>query len=611
MKSTITYLVVICLTFWLNSACDPPDSQPDDAPDVQCDNNCLDSTVFDVEELESELEDQSETQDSGLFGDLCNIDTDCLFGLCLIEGDATTGICTRFCNDDCPDGWRCVLYTNSGAEATHLCVRNKSCDDDDGDGYGEGETCLGPDCNDSDAEIYPGADETCDGLDNDCDSIIDDGFTVGILCTEGIGACESTGVVQCSEDGKQTECMAEAGEGTDEICDGLDNDCDGEVDEDVLSCCQPGDVISCGLEIGACTSGNQTCSEDLAWGVCLDSQGIGIVQPLPEICNAIDDDCNGVVDDSFNLGIACVVGTGACENTGENVCNNSGDGVICDAQPGLAEEEVCDGADNNCDGHTDEELGSIQCGLGECEQIIPACYDGVLQVCDPMEGSSEEICDGIDNDCDGEIDNGDWNDTCDDDDPCTLNVCEQGECQNPQAPDGTPCDDGEFCTHPDLCFQGSCPGGPLENQPLELNGASEVARFPGGTFRFSSVCVQNGARIELCDDTTLTVTGGTLVIGNGGGSVGSALDTEVIFRANYSGSNMVYLRGDCSNPLGMVIDSGFADLSMYCVGNQMFRVGARGGNIWIGAQASITIAWPITARGNLNIGGSTPSASCP
>ena len=73
--------------------------------------------------------------------------------------------------------------------------------------------------------------ELCDGLDQDCDGDTHNGFSLGDACTNGIGECEEAGVTVCTADGSGTECDAVAGQPTDEICgDALDNDCDGEAD---------------------------------------------------------------------------------------------------------------------------------------------------------------------------------------------------------------------------------------------------------------------------------------------------------------------------------------------------------------------------------------------
>jgi len=71
---------------------------------------------------------------------------------------------------------------------------------------------------------------------------------------------------------------------------------------------------------------------------------------------------------------------------------------------GCIEPEICDGKDNDCNGISDDGLGQTTCGLGECDHIIDNCVGGVMQICDPFEGASAEICDNKDNDCDGRTD---------------------------------------------------------------------------------------------------------------------------------------------------------------------------------------------------------------
>ena len=103
------------------------------------------------------------------------------------------------------------------------------CVDQDGDGFGA--YCpAGPDCRDGDRAVNPDAQELCDGVDNDCDRSADEGYGAGQACVVGVGACARVGVVVCAEDGVSAACGAAAGAPAEELCNGLDDDCDGVVD---------------------------------------------------------------------------------------------------------------------------------------------------------------------------------------------------------------------------------------------------------------------------------------------------------------------------------------------------------------------------------------------
>jgi hypothetical protein len=136
----------------------------------------------------------------------------------------------------CGDG-----FCHGGLNSPENCITcPKDCDgtDCDGDNFCrcEGENCGNIDCNDADNQIYPGATETCDGIDNDCDQAIDEDFAdLGNSCTVGIGECQNTGTLICTADGSGTGCNVSPGEPSNEICDGLDNNCDGQIDNEGYS----------------------------------------------------------------------------------------------------------------------------------------------------------------------------------------------------------------------------------------------------------------------------------------------------------------------------------------------------------------------------------------
>ncbi|HAA58115.1 MAG TPA: hypothetical protein DCE42_25355 [Myxococcales bacterium] len=263
--------------------------------------------------------------------------------------------------------------------------------------------------------------ETCNGKDDDCDGQIDD-VVLNKNCTvqSAVGAqgeC-AKGSVVC-ENGKEV-CKPSSPSG--EVCDGKDNDCDGQVDESLTQDCYPSGAAGCTKQgsgfvcKGICKVGTQTCSAG-KWGACS-----GPIQPEKESCNQRDDNCDGNVDENLTNCCqdgkkrACGSNVGVC-SSGSQTCTG---GKWGDCTGGVTpKSEICDGRDNNCDGQIDESLikycytfsqgctGTASAGykcVGSCAQGKSTCISGKWSICSGQQGPAKESCDGKDNDCNGQID---------------------------------------------------------------------------------------------------------------------------------------------------------------------------------------------------------------
>lgn len=275
-----------------------------------------------------------------------------------------------------------------------------------GGGYGacEGEVVpVDEVCGDADRVC-----SLCNSQDDDCDGMTDEGLVRACGPESSIGVCRP-GSERCGVGG-WLGCEGAVEPGV-EICDGLDNDCDLEVDGGLDDCqCVEGESQDCysgpaNTEgVGICDGGTQSCSDQGTFGRCE-----GEVRPGVETCNLVDDDCDGRPDEDTG-GAMCSVGVGVCRRAGVLQCPPDAMELRCDAVAGEPQAEQCNTLDDDCDGSTDEGQAGTVCnvGVGECraQGRIVCVVDGPPR-CEGVPGNPQpEVCNGDDDDCDGRTDEG-------------------------------------------------------------------------------------------------------------------------------------------------------------------------------------------------------------
>lgn len=246
------------------------------------------------------------------------------------------------------------------------------------------------------------ASETCNGVDDDCDELIDEGFPgTGTPC-DGPDADDCIeGTIVCDPEGASVTCSDDSDDEI-ELCNDIDDDCDGETNEGYAGLgqsCDSGDADLCTDDVRRCSANGRE--------VVCDDSGLALV----ERCNGIDDDCDGTRDEGFDVGQTCDGPDGDSCPDGVRQCRDDQTGTLC-SDPGPAIAERCNGADDDCDGSIDEDYPSLgqacdrdgdadACALG----VVVCNSDGTGTACAETE-ERPEICDGSDNDCDGGTDEG-------------------------------------------------------------------------------------------------------------------------------------------------------------------------------------------------------------
>jgi hypothetical protein len=256
----------------------------------------------------------------------CTANDDCESGFCV---ESPIGpVCTVTCLDSCPEGYSCLGILNTFPDIVFICVPDglklcAACQVD--------EQCGSGKC------VDIGGSGFCT---RDCAS---DACPLGYTCIDNDVETAGGFAKQCVPDNGACDCNAS-------------ND---------------GQTRACSVqnEHGECF-GTETCDGGVGWTGCT------ALDPLPEVCNGVDDDCNGIADDGLPSGQPCtaeVPGVGTC--TGVDICLGV-DGWLCNAAD--PSPEVCDFADNDCDGETDEDFkeGAIYGQFDHCGTCNKSCGTG-------------------------------------------------------------------------------------------------------------------------------------------------------------------------------------------------------------------------------------------
>ena len=378
----------------------------------------------------------------------------------------------------------CGDKPSDGADDTDVTAVT---DDADGDGYTSEE-----DCDDSDADVHPGASEACDGVDNDCNGEIDEGVqSTFYVDTDGDGfgsdagmveACEApSGFVDNAGDCDDSDAAYNPGATEDDCADPNDDNCDGSVgyadaDGDGYAACEDCNDAAPAIHPGA----TEICDE----------------ADVDEDCDGLSDDADDSVDpdsqgmyhtdaDTDGYGDASGTGTRSCEVPSGMVADNTDcDDTNIDVNPGAAEVCDADDTDEDCDGVADDDDAGVDTstlstwyldddsdGYGDsavstsaceqpsghvadgtdCDDLDSAIHPGATEVCDP--DNTDEDCSGTADDADSGVDTSTqttWYTDSDADGYGDLSDAGTLSCDMPSGmvADNTDCDDTRIDVNP-------------------------------------------------------------------------------------------------------------------------------------------------------------------
>ena len=366
----------------------------------------------------------------------CDGNPDCLSGYCVHFGAET--VCSRTCADeDCPLGWSCKGVTNAGADLTFVCAPLSP-------------TLCEPCRRDSD----------CGPLAVDLCLVIDGEHRCGWDCSDGRRCPEFYECVIVDPEApapQPRQCMPTSGR------------CGCTPDE-------VGQTRPCFVENlhGVC-DGVETCQPEAGWTNCTANV------PWPEECDGIDNDCDGLVDEELD-GQPCQVRSAFGVCPGVATCTPDR-GTICDGpEPAL---EVCDGIDNDCNGEIDDGLcfDGNPCTDDDCDPETGCVYPPLAGPCDDQtvctldDHCVDGRCTGSPVDCDDEnpctddrcdpvagCRSSNNNARCQTGDPCTADYCEGGECRRGGQID---CEDGNVCTDHRCDPARGCVTTPADGRPCD------------------------------------------------------------------------------------------------------------------------------------------------